>query len=69
MQVRCQTRGPFIPLLFCTVKDVLSRGLSRLIRIGALSPMSGPRTFSTPSHVLYADGSLPLLQPSFKSMP
>lgn len=43
------------PLLFCIAKDVLSRGISRLVETGQLFPMSGPRGCHTSSHVLYAD--------------
>lgn len=43
---------PLSPLLFCLAEDVLSRGISLLVKEGKLNSMSGPRGFKTPSHVL-----------------
>ncbi|XP_019435167.1 PREDICTED: uncharacterized protein LOC109341679 [Lupinus angustifolius] len=45
------------PLLFCLAKDVLSRGLTKLLESGQFSSISGPR-IATPSHVLYDDDIL-----------
>lgn len=46
---------PPSPLLFCIAEDVLSLAISSLVQTGELLPMDGPRGFSTPYHVLYAD--------------
>ncbi|XP_019420741.1 PREDICTED: uncharacterized protein LOC109330928 [Lupinus angustifolius] len=43
------------PLLFCLAEDVLNRGISKLVDMGKLHPISGPNGLLTPSHVLYAD--------------
>lgn len=49
---------PLSPLLFCIAEDVLSRALLLLVQNGSILPMAGPKGFSTPSHVLYADDIL-----------
>lgn len=49
---------PLSPLLFCLAEDVLSRGISHLVQAGLLKTCLGPKSFSTPSHVLYADDVL-----------
>lgn len=49
---------PLSPLLSSLAEDVLSKGISHLVHQGLLSPMSRPRGFQIPSHVLYADDVL-----------
>lgn len=39
-------------------EDVLSKGITYLVQKGLLHPMSSPRGFQIPSHVLYADDVL-----------
>ncbi|XP_019432658.1 PREDICTED: uncharacterized protein LOC109339642 [Lupinus angustifolius] len=45
---------------FCTwiKKDVLSRGIMKLVNEGKLNSISGPASSKSPSHVLYADDIL-----------
>lgn len=49
---------PFSPLLFCLVEDVLSRSISKLVDQGELLPITSPRVYKVPSHVLYVDDIL-----------
>lgn len=49
---------PLSPLLFCVAEEVLSRAISLLVQQGKLLPMSSPRGYQVPSHVLYADDIL-----------
>jgi len=46
---------PLSPLLFCLAKDVLSRGISRLVEEGKLELIKGSIYLMLPSHVLYVD--------------
>lgn len=46
---------PLSPLVFYFAEEVLSRGISLLCQMNILQPMASPKTFSTPSHILYAD--------------
>lgn len=43
------------PLLFCLVEDVLCRSISLLVDFNQLQPMTSPRNYQTPSHILFAD--------------
>ncbi|KAK3212808.1 hypothetical protein Dsin_017514 [Dipteronia sinensis] len=57
------TRGvrqedPFSSLLFGIAEDFLSRLLSRMVASDQLLPISSPRGFSAPTHLLYADDVL-----------
>ncbi|XP_019430034.1 PREDICTED: uncharacterized protein LOC109337509 [Lupinus angustifolius] len=49
---------PLSSLLFCIVEDVLSRGITHLLRENKISTIDGPCNLKTPSHVLYADDIL-----------
>ncbi|XP_019442380.1 PREDICTED: uncharacterized protein LOC109347110 [Lupinus angustifolius] len=49
---------PLSPQLFCLAEDVLSRGISDLVRSHKLSSISRPKGLQTPSHVLYANDIL-----------
>ncbi|KAK3225812.1 hypothetical protein Dsin_005674 [Dipteronia sinensis] len=46
---------PLSPLMFGITEDFLSRLLSRMVDLSQLLPISSPREFSTPTHLLYAD--------------
>jgi hypothetical protein len=43
------------PLLFCIAKEVLSRGLAKLVEDGKLDLIKGSRHSLVPSHCLYVD--------------
>jgi hypothetical protein len=54
------TRGvrqgdPLSPLPFCLAKEVLSRGLTKLVEAGQLKLIEATRTNYIPSHILYAN--------------
>lgn len=49
---------PFSPLFFCLAEDVLSRGLSLMVQNGQLAPISSPRGYMAPTHILFADDIL-----------
>ncbi|KAK2664738.1 hypothetical protein Ddye_003312 [Dipteronia dyeriana] len=49
---------PLSPLLFGIAEDFLSRLLSRMVDFSQLLPISSPRGFSAPTHLLYADDVL-----------
>lgn len=59
---------PLSPLLFCIAEDVLSRGITHLVNSGMFLPMSSPRGFATPSHLLYADDTLVLCRGTKKNV-
>lgn len=46
---------PLLPLLFYIVEEALSKGLSALVDSHDLGPMTGPKQFQMPSHVMYVD--------------
>lgn len=46
---------PLSPILFCLVKDVLSRGISKLVENNQVELIKATRNSKVPSHVLYAD--------------
>ncbi|KAK3222012.1 hypothetical protein Dsin_009037 [Dipteronia sinensis] len=46
------------PILFGIAEDFLSRLLSRMVDFSQLLPISSPRGFSAPTHLLYADDVL-----------
>lgn len=46
---------PLSPLLFCTVEDVLSRGIAKQVQEGKVELINGSRQQYIPSHTLYAD--------------
>lgn len=46
---------PVSPLFFCIAEEVLSGGITKLVREGNLQLMAGARGSKVPSHVLYAD--------------
>lgn len=46
---------PLSPLLFCIAEDVLSRAITHLVQLGKFIPMSSPRGYVVPTHVMYAD--------------
>lgn len=45
-------------LLFCLAKDVLSRNISKLVKVGGIIPMKATRIVDIPSHILYEDDIL-----------
>ncbi|KAK3222027.1 hypothetical protein Dsin_009052 [Dipteronia sinensis] len=49
---------PLSPLLFGIAEEFLSRLLSRMMDFSQLLPISSPRGFFTPTHLLYADDVL-----------
>ncbi|KAK2646168.1 hypothetical protein Ddye_021363, partial [Dipteronia dyeriana] len=49
---------PISPLLFGIVEDFLSRLLSRMVDFSQLLPISSPREFSAPTHLLYSEDVL-----------
>ncbi|KAK3212711.1 hypothetical protein Dsin_017417 [Dipteronia sinensis] len=53
---------PLSPLLFGIAEDFLSRLLSRMVDFSQLLPISSPRGFSAPTHLLYVDDVLIFLQ-------
>lgn len=59
---------PLSALLFCITEEVLSRGISDLVRRGALSPITGPNGFQSPNHVMYADDVLVLCKGTKKNL-
>lgn len=46
---------PLSPLLFYIAEDVLSWGISLLVKKGVLQPLTGPKGTQTPSYSLFAD--------------
>ncbi|XP_042490858.1 uncharacterized protein LOC122070717 [Macadamia integrifolia] len=46
---------PIYPMLFIIAKEVLSRGLSRLVQSKMIQSIQGPRGTPTPGHILFAD--------------
>ncbi|KAF3455635.1 hypothetical protein FNV43_RR00273 [Rhamnella rubrinervis] len=46
---------PLSPLLFGIAEDFFSRFLSRMVSQSSLLPISSPRNFSSPTHLLYDD--------------
>lgn len=60
--------GTLSPLLFCLAEDVLSRSISLLVQCNQLKPMTGPRGFSTPSHVFYANDVMVFCQGTKKNL-
>ncbi|KAI9198847.1 hypothetical protein LWI28_023034 [Acer negundo] len=59
----CCSRGvrqgdPLSPLLFGITEDFLSRLLTRLVGSSQILPISSPRGFLVPTHLLYADDVL-----------
>ncbi|KAK3221689.1 hypothetical protein Dsin_008714 [Dipteronia sinensis] len=51
---RVRKGGPLSPPLFGMAEDFLSRLLSRMVASDQLLPISSPRGFSAPTHLLYA---------------
>ncbi|XP_019435927.1 PREDICTED: uncharacterized protein LOC109342391 [Lupinus angustifolius] len=49
---------PLSPILFYLAEEVLSRGITKLLEVGKIKSIAGPRNLLTPSHVLYADDVL-----------
>lgn len=50
------------PLLFCLAKEVLSRGISNLVLLGKITPMSVPKGVPALSPILFADDILLFLR-------
>ncbi|KAK9282955.1 hypothetical protein L1049_011180 [Liquidambar formosana] len=46
------------PLLFCLAEDVLSQGHSLMMQNDLLAPISSPRGYMAPTHILFADDIL-----------
>lgn len=55
MQERSATWWSIIPLLFCSVEDVVSKGIGKLVEQGKIELIEGTRSIHVPSHTLYAD--------------
>ncbi|KAI9201174.1 hypothetical protein LWI28_019580 [Acer negundo] len=55
---RVRQGDPLSPLLFGIAEDFLSRLLTRLVGSSQILPISSPRGFLAPTHVLYADDVL-----------
>ena len=59
---------PLSPLLFCLVKKVLSRGLSKLVNGKKNLHMTSPSGFLTPSHILYTNDIFVFCRANNKSL-
>jgi hypothetical protein len=47
--------NPLSPLLFCIAKEVLSRGITKLVHEGKVELITAGRHSQIPSHCFYAD--------------
>ncbi|KAI9170199.1 hypothetical protein LWI28_024245 [Acer negundo] len=59
---------PLSPLLFGIVEDFLSRLLTRLVGSSQILPISSPRGFLAPTHLLYANDVLIFCRGTQKNM-
>jgi hypothetical protein len=55
-------RDPLSPLLFCIAENVISRGISKLVKEGKLDLIKGNENAQFPSHILCADDIMVFLQ-------
>lgn len=51
----CEVRDPLSPLLFCIGEDVLSRGISNLVKTNQINLIKANRSCFVPSHTLFED--------------
>lgn len=61
-------QGDPLSLLFCLAEEVLDRGISKLVEVGKVQLMAGPRGAIMPSHVLFADDIMIFSRASRKSL-
>ncbi|KAL2340689.1 hypothetical protein Fmac_008629 [Flemingia macrophylla] len=59
---------PLSPLLFCLAMEALSRGIEYMVKHRLLQTVTGPRQWSSPSHLIYADDVLILCNGSRESL-